>query len=39
MVLEDFLDYIDTGRWPDWLVPGIRLRYEILAHARELALA
>lgn len=38
MVLEDFLDYIDAGRWPGWLAPGIRLRYEILAHARELAL-
>lgn len=39
MVLEDFLDYVDAGRWPDWLAPGIRLRYEILAHARELALS
>jgi predicted dehydrogenase len=39
MVLEDFLDYVDAGCWPEWLAPGIRLRYEILAHARELALS
>jgi len=39
MVLENFLDYVDAGRWPNWLAPSIRLRYEILAHARELALA
>ena len=39
IVLESFLDYIDSGRWPDWLVPGIRLRYEVLAHAREVALS
>jgi predicted dehydrogenase len=39
MVLEDFLDYVDAERWPEWLAPGIRLRYEILAHARELALS
>lgn len=39
MVLEDFLDYVDAGSWPEWLAPGIRLRYEILAHARELALS
>jgi len=38
-VLEDFLDYVDAGSWPEWLAPGIRLRYEILAHARELALS
>jgi predicted dehydrogenase len=38
MVLEDFLDYVDTQRWPDWLLPGIRMRYELLARARELAL-
>ncbi|MCK5362435.1 MAG: oxidoreductase, partial [Gammaproteobacteria bacterium] len=38
MVLENFLDYLDAGRWPQWLSPGIRLRYEIIARARELAL-
>lgn len=38
MVLESFLDYVDAGRWPDWLVPGIRLRYATLARARDLAL-
>lgn len=39
MVLETFLDYVDTGSWPVWLTPGIRTRYELLARARELALA
>ena len=38
MVLESFLDYVDAGRWPAWLVPGIRMRYELLARARERAL-
>jgi predicted dehydrogenase len=38
MVLENFLDYVDTGRWPAWLTPGIRTRYELLARSRELAL-
>lgn len=37
-VLETFLDYLDAGRWPAWLGPGIRLRYELLTRARELAL-
>lgn len=35
MVLESFLDYLDAGRWPVWLSPGIRVRYELLARARE----
>ena len=39
MVLEDFLDYLDAGQWPTWLVPGIRMRYETLARAREAALS
>ncbi len=39
MVLETFLDYVDAGRWPEWLVPGIRTRYRTLARAREMALA
>jgi predicted dehydrogenase len=39
MVLETFLDYVDAGRWPDWLTRGIRLRYELLARSRELALS
>jgi predicted dehydrogenase len=38
MVLEEFLDYVDTGRWPPWLTTGIRMRYELLARSRELAL-
>ena len=38
MVLENFLDYLDAGRWPQWLSPSIRMRYEIIARARELAL-
>jgi hypothetical protein len=38
MVLETFLDYLDAGRWPEWLTRGIRMRYELLARARELAL-
>ena len=38
MVLESFLDYLDAGQWPQWLSPGIRLRYEIIASSRELAL-
>jgi predicted dehydrogenase len=38
MVLETFLDYVEAGRWPTWLAPGIRMRYELLARARELAL-
>ena len=38
MVLENFLDYVDAGRWPHWLTRGIRMRYELLARSRELAL-
>ena len=38
MVLEAFLDYVEAGRWPSWLTAGIRMRYELLARARELAL-
>jgi predicted dehydrogenase len=38
MVLENFLDYVDAGQWPEWLTRGIRLRYELLARSRELAL-
>ena len=38
MVLESFLDYLDAGRWPQWLTAGIRMRYELLARSRELAL-
>lgn len=37
-VLEQFLDYVDVDCWPHWLLPGIRLRYELLARSRELAL-
>jgi hypothetical protein len=35
---EGFLDYLDAGRWPQWLTQGIRMRYELLARSRELAL-
>jgi predicted dehydrogenase len=38
MVLETFLDYVDAGRWPEWLTRGIRMRYDLLARSRELAL-
>jgi predicted dehydrogenase len=38
MVLEQFLDYVDAGRWPPWLTSGIRMRYQLLADARERAL-
>ncbi len=38
MVLESFLDYLDAGCWPQWLTQGIRMRYELLARSRELAL-
>ena len=38
MVLENFLDYLDAGCWPQWLTQGIRMRYELLARSRELAL-
>jgi hypothetical protein len=38
MVLENFLDYLDAGRWPQWLTAGIRMRYELLARSRERAL-
>jgi predicted dehydrogenase len=38
MVLESFLDYLDAGVWPQWLTAGIRMRYELLARSRELAL-
>jgi len=38
MVLEQFLDHVDSGRWPDRLAARIRARYELLGRARELAL-
>ena len=38
MVLENFLDYLDAGRWPQWLTAGIRMRDELLARSRERAL-
>ena len=38
MVLESFLDYLDAGQWPRWLIPAIRMRYSLLARAREFAL-
>lgn len=38
MVLDECLDHLDSGRWPHALARRIRLRYTLLARARELAL-
>ena len=38
MALDTFLDYLDTGPWPEALARRISLRYTLLARARELAL-
>ena len=35
MVLDDFLDLLDTGEWPAALAARIRARYTVLARARE----
>jgi len=35
MVLEEFLDYLDAGEWPEALGARIRMRYTLLAHAFE----
>lgn len=35
MVLEEFLDYLDAGRWPAGLCERIRMRYTLLGHAFE----
>ena len=36
-VLEDFLGYMDRGRWPDNLGPDLVAKYTLLARARELS--
>jgi predicted dehydrogenase len=36
-VLDDFLAYIDRGRWPDNLGPDLIAKYTLLARARELS--
>ncbi|ETW97804.1 MAG: hypothetical protein ETSY1_21275 [Candidatus Entotheonella factor] len=38
LVLAAFLDHLDRGQWPESLRARIRLRYTLLAKARELAL-
>ena len=35
MVLDDFLDLLDAGEWPAALAARIRMRYTLLAWARE----
>ncbi|MDD9907964.1 MAG: hypothetical protein OXT06_30670, partial [Rhodospirillaceae bacterium] len=37
MVLDWFLDHVESGRWPADLAKRIRSRYKLLAHAREQA--
>jgi hypothetical protein len=37
-VLDAFLDHLGQGAWPEALRARIRLRYTLLARARELAL-
>ena len=36
-VLEDFLGYIERGKWPENLGPDLEVKYTLLAHARELS--
>jgi predicted dehydrogenase len=38
LVLNRFLDYLEQGHWPEALPARIRMRYTLLAQARELAL-
>jgi hypothetical protein len=38
LVLDAFLEHLDRGQWPESLRARIRLRYTLLARARELAL-
>jgi hypothetical protein len=38
LVLNAFLDHLDRGVWPEALRARIRMRYTLLAHARDLAL-
>ncbi len=39
LVLDAFLDHLDRGEWPEALRARIRMRYTLLARAREMALA
>jgi hypothetical protein len=39
LVLNAFLDYLDGDTWPAALSARIRMRYTLLARARELALS
>ena len=39
LVLNQFLDYLDQGQWPESLTDRIRMRYTLLARAQELALS
>lgn len=36
-VLDQFIDYIDSGEWPSALGPDLVVKYTLLARARELA--
>ena len=38
LVLNTFLDHLDRGTWPEALPARIRMRYTLLARARDLAL-
>ncbi len=38
LVLATFLDHLDRGQWPESLRARIRMRYTLLAKAREMAL-
>ena len=38
LVLDTFLDYLDRGSWPQALPARIRMRYTLLAQARQLAM-
>ena len=37
MVLNEFLTYVDSGVWPDDLMPNLRAKYTLLARASQLA--
>ncbi len=37
MVLNEFLTYLDSGVWPDDLMPNLRAKYTLLARASQIA--
>jgi len=37
MVLEEFLDFVERGAWPDSLAPDIITKYTLLAQAQQMA--